>query len=105
MNQLSIIYVTTPDKTSADYLARELVSQRLAACVQIDGPVLSTYQWEGKLEQEEEYRLSIKTRPEQYSRVESFILENHPYDTPQILAVPAHQASREYAQWVKNQTQ
>ena len=105
MSLASIIYITTPDRSTAEHLAQELVKKRLAACVQIDGPIKSVYHWKGELEQDQEFRLSIKSLTDHYKTIESFILKHHPYDTPEIVSVPIEHVSSEYLEWIKNETQ
>jgi periplasmic divalent cation tolerance protein len=69
-------------------IAERLVAERLAACVQISGPITSTYHWKGKIEQEREYVCTAKTSRKNYPEIEKIILELHPYETPEIIATP-----------------
>ena len=103
MQDPSTLYVVTttvgsPEQARA--LARALVPQRLAACVQLDESVQSFYRWEGRLCDEAEVRLTLKTDAARLPALRDFFAEEHPYDVPQFVAWPA-EASREYAQWVR----
>ena len=98
--QLDILSVTTTvgSMDDARRLARELVEQRLAACVQVDEGVRSFYRWEGKLCDEPEVRLTVKTLPAAEQALRGWFARNHPYGVPQFLAVTLR-ASEAYAQW------
>ncbi len=80
-----------------------LVERRLAACVQVSGPVLSVYRWQGRLQREEEYLLTIKALAKYYQKLASFIAEHHPYDVPEIIALPLHSVNDAYLDWAKRQ--
>jgi len=80
-------------------VARALVEARLAACVQLDTIEASFYRWEGKLCEEAEVRLTIKTSPAKVEEIGAFFDEHHPYDVPQFIAAPCT-ASQAYAAWV-----
>lgn len=99
-----ILSVTTTVGTAEDAqrLARRLVEARLAACVQVEPPMRSTYRWEGRICEEEEIRLVIKTLPERASAVQAFLAQHHPYRVPQYLAQRLH-ASAAYADWVRTE--
>jgi periplasmic divalent cation tolerance protein len=84
----------------AEVLAEQLVDQRLAACVQILPKMTSVYRWEGKIEKDEEQLLMIKTSDEKFAEVEKFLLENHPYETPEIVAINAEHVSEGYLTWL-----
>ena len=79
---------TTETKADAQALADALVERRLAACVQIVGPITSTYRWQGEIERAEEWLCVIKSRRDLYDDLEAAILEIHPYDVPEILITP-----------------
>ncbi|MBN2515516.1 MAG: divalent-cation tolerance protein CutA, partial [Deltaproteobacteria bacterium] len=82
------IHTTTDTRQYAEAIASALVEQKLAGCVQIMGPIVSTYRWEGKVACEEEWLCSIKTSKELFADVEKTIKSIHPYDVPEIIAVP-----------------
>lgn len=100
------IQVTTTVETreDADMLARHVLAKRLAACVQIS-TCCSLYHRQGAIEQADEYRLVMKTRLDLYTQLEQCILDNHPYDTPEILAVPVSLLSTGYLEWMKAELQ
>ncbi len=94
------ILTTTDGKANADVLARTLVERKLAACVQVVGPIESTYRWKGKMETAAEWLCVIKTRSTLYEKVEQTIRENHPYEVPEIVALPIVQGSQSYLDWI-----
>lgn len=94
------VRVTAPDAEVADRIARRLVDARLAACVQ-QLPVTSTYVWEGELERSSEILLIAKTAAEAFDAVCAAVTEAHPYEVPEILAVPVAAALDAYERWVE----
>lgn len=99
-----IIHTTTPDLRIAEQIAHTLVASSLAACVQISAPITSYYRWAGTLEQSTEYRLVIKTVTSRYQEVEHCIQELHPYEVPEVIAIPAANGAPAYLQWIDTQT-
>ncbi len=97
------IKTTTETKEEAKNIAQHLVGEKLAACVQILGPITSTYRWKGKVEVAEEWLCLIKTRENLYQDVEKAIKEKHSYETPEIIAVPIVEGSGEYLAWINNE--
>lgn len=100
-----LIYCTCPDRASADRIAGHLVTERLAACVTITAPVVSVYSWQEKLETTEEYLLLIKTSQSRYTELEQAILSVHPYELPEIIAVPIAQGLPAYLHWIDECTE
>jgi periplasmic divalent cation tolerance protein len=98
-NQI-VIFCTTPDRGSGETLAKGLVEERLAACVNVAPGLLSTYRWQGKVEQAEECLLIIKTLGGRFEDVKRYIEANHPYELPEIIALPIDSASPEYTKWL-----
>jgi periplasmic divalent cation tolerance protein len=92
-------------QVDAERLATALVERRLAACVQIVGPIQSTYRWKGQTETAEEWLCLIKTRRELWEEVQRAIVELHPYETPEIIATPIAEGSKAYLDWVAEETQ
>ncbi|HYO25860.1 MAG TPA: divalent-cation tolerance protein CutA [Lacipirellulaceae bacterium] len=90
-------------RDEAARLATAMVERRLAACVQVAGPVQSTYRWQRTLERAEEWLCLIKTTAERYPEVEAAIRELHTYDCPEIVATPIACGSAEYLAWVAEQ--
>jgi periplasmic divalent cation tolerance protein len=97
------VVTTTESRDDAERIARSLVENRLAACVQIRGPIQSTYRWKGEVVTAEEWQCVAKTRRDLYPRVERAIAEMHPYEVPEILAVEIAEISRPYAEWLEGQ--
>jgi len=95
-----IVLVTTPNEAEAESLAARIVEARLAACVQILPPMTSVYVWEGKLQKDAEHLLLIKTLPDKYDELEAFIIANHSYDVPEIVAIDAERVSGPYLAWL-----
>ena len=99
MADLILILTTMPDDERARALARTLVEERLAACVNVHGPMTSTYQWKGTLEHETEHQVVIKTTRERLPAVEARVLALHPYQLPEFIVLGAD-ASEAYGQWL-----
>ena len=91
---------TCPDEQTAGTIANKLVEQGLAACVNIVPAIKSVYQWQGKIEQDNEILLIIKTRRDVFSRLEDLVRELHPYELPEIVAVPIDTGLKEYLNWM-----
>jgi periplasmic divalent cation tolerance protein len=96
------VMTTTDTREAAQTLAGLLVQRRLAACVQIVGPITSTYWWEGRVEEAQEWLCLAKTRAERFGEVEQCIRDNHAYEVPEIIAVPATDISAPYLQWLQD---
>lgn len=94
------IVTTIDDREKALRLARESVNARLAACAQMEGPLLSFYHWEGHLEETTEYRIVFKVAAPRRSQLTAWIREKHPYEVPELLAWPVKEAEEGYARWV-----
>ncbi len=99
---LQIVLCTTPDRETADMIASTLVAQQLAACVNILPGVTSFYRWEGAVEQSEELLLIIKTSQSVWPVLVAQIQALHPYELPEIVAVPINTGEAEYIQWLEN---
>ena len=95
-----MVLTTTSTLNEARKLADGLVNARFAACVQILPEMTSIYSWEGEICEESERLLLIKTTEEKYGEVELFIQENHSYDVPEIVAIPAEKVSEKYLGWL-----
>jgi len=94
------VITTTETKEDAEKIANILVQKRLAACVQVLGPITSVYWWKEEIERATEWLCVIKTRRDLYKRIEVAIRCNHPYETPEILAVPVLEGSESYFSWL-----
>lgn len=99
MNALLVI-TTLPDEESATALAEHLVGQHLAACVNTLAPCRSIYRWQGKVEHADEIPLLIKTTQDRYAELEAAIRARHPYELPEIVAVPVGAGLPAYLDWI-----
>jgi len=100
-----VVLTNLPDRESAQALARTLVEGRLAACVNIGAAVESIYHWRGEIEMGIEIPVAIKTRQVLYSNVEAAIRQIHPYELPEIVAVPITDGCAAYLDWIRAETQ
>ena len=105
MKDVLIVLTNCPDEASADRIARTLVENRCAACVNRLAPVASTYRWEGEIEDAEEIPLLIKCTRDRYPAVEETIRALHPYTVPEIVAVAVVAGFGPYLRWVDDETQ
>lgn len=105
MEQTILVLTNVPDEALARSMAQALVEQRLVACVNIMPAVASVYRWEGRVAHADEVMLIIKTTQSCYAAVESAIVESHPYDVPEVVAVPVTAGLPGYMQWVATQTE
>jgi len=104
MDEIVIILTNLPDRASALKLAGELVEQRLAACVNVLAECSSVYRWEGRIKSATEVTVLVKTRAQRYDEVEAEIRRLHPYELPEIVAVPVVRGLDEYLEWVAGET-
>jgi periplasmic divalent cation tolerance protein len=100
----SIVLATVPTKEVGVQLARELVDRRLAACVNIL-PATSVYRWEGKVKEDEEHLLVIKTRRTFVDDIRDLFDELHPYDLPEVIALEVEDGSANYLNWIRDETE
>ncbi len=105
MNEYILVMTTVPDIEVGRILAEKIIEGRLAACVTQLSPVESLFWWEGKISQEQEYVLFIKTKSALYSQLESKILQIHPYKVPEIIALPILRGHKPYIDWMNKETQ
>lgn len=99
-----VVLTSAPDRAVARKIADMLLERRLAACVNILAECTSVYRWKGVVESAGEVPLLIKTRADIYDDVEAAIRELHPYELPEIIALPVAQGSADYLDWVNAQT-
>ena len=99
-NQVAMVLTTTDSQAVAESIANELVSNKLAACVQIDGPIKSIYTWKDKLTSSQELRLSIKTTQANIEKLVASIKTLHNYELPQIIAIPITGGNDDYLKWI-----
>ncbi|MDP8931247.1 MAG: divalent-cation tolerance protein CutA [Actinomycetota bacterium] len=98
------VVTTTESEQEAEKLASSLVEARLAACVQVVGPIRSTYWWKGAVERAQEWLCIAKTPLGRYDEVEAHIRQNHSYEVPEITALPVVDGSTDYLTWIKAET-
>ena len=105
VTEILTVWCTCPDTAVARRLASGLVEAGLAACVNILPEIRSIYRWQGQVHDEGEALLIAKTTRLSYPQLESWLLEKHPYDVPEVLALPVHGGSAEYLDWVIDQVE
>ena len=99
-----LVLTNLPDRASAERLADQLIGQRLAACVNILAPCRSVYRWKDAVQHDEEHPMLIKTSAERYPALEQALRQGHPYELPEIIAVPIEQGLPAYLDWVAAET-
>lgn len=99
-NRYQIILCTCPDKDTAEKIARLLITGKVAACVNILPGITSIYLWQEQIESAQEHLLLIKASKSCYQAIEKTISEHHPYEIPEIIAVPIDNGLSEYLQWI-----
>ena len=99
-----LVLTNLPDRAAAERLAALLIEQRLAACVNILAPCRSVYRWKGAVQLDEEHPMLIKTTAERYPALEKALREGHPYELPEIIAVPIERGLPAYLDWVAAET-
>ena len=104
-NEFLLVITTCPSQEQAKTLAHELVKAKLAACVQISQAVTSVYQWQGQICEEQEFGLHIKCLVQHYNALEQLLSKLHPYDVPELIALPVTQGLPAYFDWIKETTQ
>ena len=103
MGEFIQVMTTVGKKEEAQIIARSVVEERLAGCVQVYGPITSTFRWKGKLEVEDEWVCVTKSRLDLYEELEQFIRRAHPYEEPEILATPVVEGSEGYFNWLNGE--
>ena len=99
-----LVLTNLPDRAAAERLADLVIEKKLAACVNILAPCRSVYRWKGELQHDEEHPVLIKTTRERYPALEAAIRAGHPYDLPEIIALPVAAGLPAYLQWVEAET-
>jgi len=99
-----MVLTNLPDRAAAEALAARLVEQRVAACVNILSPCRSVFRWDGRVQNDEEHPLLIKTTTARYAELERAIRAGHPYELPEIVAVPIERGLPEYLRWLAEET-
>ena len=104
INDYIQVFTTVEKRRDADRMASVVVNQRVAACAQVVGPMRSTYWWKGKVEEAGEWLLMMKTRQDLFPSLEKEIRAVHPYEVPEIIALPIVAGSASYLQWIGAET-
>jgi periplasmic divalent cation tolerance protein len=102
--QALIVLTVLPDRAAAERLAELLVAGNIAACVNLLAPCRSVYRWKGAVQHDEEHPLLIKTTAERYAALEDAIRAHHPYELPEIVAVPIERGLPAYLAWIDSET-
>jgi periplasmic divalent cation tolerance protein len=103
MTEFLQITTTTSTRQDAEEIAAELVSRRLAGCVQVSGPIVSTFRWQGKTETAEEWMCTIKTSRDQFAAIQELLKQIHRYEVPELIATPIVGGSEAYLKWLEEQ--
>jgi periplasmic divalent cation tolerance protein len=99
-----LVFTNLPDRAAAERIAGLLVEQRLAACVNLLAPCRSVYRWKGAVQHDEEHPMLIKTTQERYAALERALRAAHPYELPEIIALPVERGLPAYLDWVSAET-
>lgn len=99
-----VVFVTTSSEEEASKIARTLVEKRLVACANILGRVRSVFSWEGKVADEQEALMVLKSRDDRFDELSKKIKELHSYSVPEVIAIPISKGLPEYLQWVREMT-
>lgn len=97
-----IIHCTVPDESTAIVISRGLVEERLVACAQIIPSIRSFYMWQGRLNEDNEFLLELKSSKDLFAKIEGYIKDKHPYDVPEILSIEISEGTKEYLDWMKD---
>ena len=98
-----VVFVTAGDEETAARIARTVVEERLAACVNIVPVIRSIYRWEGELEDDREALLVMKTRADRFDALQARVAAIHPYDVPEIIRLPIEGGHAPYLEWIDNE--
>ncbi len=104
MSEVLLVFTNLPDRSEAERIAEALVAESAAACVNIMAECSSVYRWQGKIEHAAEIPVLIKTTRDAYPRLESILRKLHPYELPEIIALPVSAGLPEYLSWVAQET-
>lgn len=104
MTDCILVLVTTGSEAEAELIAKALLEERLAACVNVLNPIRSMYRWEGKIADDQEWLLVIKTQSERFADLEAKVKTLHSYQVPEVIALPIVQGAAGYLQWLRQET-
>jgi periplasmic divalent cation tolerance protein len=100
MSDALVVLTTVARAEDAEYIAREMVERRLAACVNLLPPVTSVYRWQGEVTREQEHVLLMKTHEDRFEALRARLVEIHPYETPEVIALPVVAGHAAYLRWI-----
>ena len=100
-----MVFSNVPGRDLARQLASQIIAEKLAACVNISADILSIYNWNGQQQADTEVKLTIKTTRSCYAKLEQLILSQHPYDLPEIIAIPLVAGLPAYLDWIRKETE
>ena len=104
MTDCLVVLVTVGSRSEGERIAEALVTEQLAACVNLLGPIQSTYRWEGRVQRDDELLLIVKTRAELFAPLAARVRALHSYETPEVIALPVVAGSEPYLEWVRAST-
>ncbi len=102
--QFGVVLVTAPDQAAAELISRGLLEKKLAACVNIVPGLISLYRWEDSVEKDQEVLLIIKTRLSLFKDLKEQVLQDHPYQNPEVIALPIRMGADPYLKWIETET-
>jgi periplasmic divalent cation tolerance protein len=103
MEDIRVVYISIP-RDEADAFARQIVEERLAACVNIVPKIESYYWWDGAINHDNEALLIVKTTQKKFAALREYVQENHPYELPELIALPLVDGLPEYITWIREET-
>ena len=103
MTEFIQVFITINDRSKAKEIAETLIEKRLAACVQISGPISSLYRWQGRIAEDQEWLLIIKSSGDHYGELEKEVKRIHVYEVPEILSVSISDGNEAYLNWLKKE--
>jgi len=104
MTAFIVVFITAPNEKEAAAISRTLVEERLAACANIIPTVRSIYRWQGSVEDEQEVLMIVKTKKSLFERLKQRVKELHSYEVPEIIGLPLAEGSKEYLDWIGQET-
>jgi periplasmic divalent cation tolerance protein len=104
MTDFILVQTSSNSQEGAQKIADAIIARRLAACCWVSGPMVSTYWWKGRVDQEQEWACSFKTQKDLYRDIEQAIKEVHSYEVPEIVAIPLVAGSQSYLDWIEQET-
>jgi periplasmic divalent cation tolerance protein len=99
-----VVLVTAPDQAAAERISKGLLARKLAACVNIVPGLISLYRWEGSVEKDQEVLLIIKTRLALFEELSKQVMKDHPYQNPEVIALPIEIGADPYLKWIESET-